>query len=160
MNLHRSETFVLAVVPFDQIAINFGRGSETSKFAGASGALQGTGEDLCERQSGQPFAQPPGIAFATLGQRHIGKPRMLARETPGGFAVPREIKDWKDFAHGVLSLSSQFDFAEFLGVLHEIHCVHSNGALICDWNMNVSVPNINRNLNTLPIMAHFPAIRA
>ena len=67
MNLHRSETFVIAVVPFDQVAIDFGCGPEAGQFAGASGALQGTREDLHERQSGQPFAKPAGIAFATLG---------------------------------------------------------------------------------------------
>src|SRR5258708_11270979 len=99
MNLHRSETFVLAVVPFDQIAIDFGCGRKAGQFAGASSALQGAREYLRERQSGQPFPKPTGIAFASLGERHIRKPRMLAREAPGGFAVPREIKDWKDFAH-------------------------------------------------------------
>src|SRR6266576_3679176 len=69
MNLRRSETFVLAVVPFDQIAINFGCGPEATDFAGASGALQRTREDLRERKSGQPFAKPAGIAFAAISGR-------------------------------------------------------------------------------------------
>src|SRR5258708_32105187 len=51
-NHQRSETFELAVVPLDQIGIDFGCGPEAGQFAGASGALQGTREDLCESQSG------------------------------------------------------------------------------------------------------------
>src|SRR5437879_3016867 len=99
MNLHRSETFVLAVVPFDQITINFGSGPEAGQFTGTSCALQWACEDLREGQSGQAFAKPAGIAFATLGQGHIGKPRMLAAEAPGSFAVPRQIKHWKMLVH-------------------------------------------------------------
>src|SRR6266700_3825310 len=98
MNLHRSETFVFAVVPFDQIWIDFGCAAEAGQFAGASGALQRTRQDLREVQSGEPFAKPAGIAFATLGQRQIGKPRMLTGKAPGGLAVARQINHWKDVA--------------------------------------------------------------
>jgi hypothetical protein len=35
-----------------------------------------------------------GILFTTLGQWQIGKSRMLPREAPGSFAVPREINRW------------------------------------------------------------------
>src|SRR5437762_1043309 len=99
MNLHRSETFVLAVVPFNQIGIDLRCGPEAGQFAGASGALQGTREDLREGQSGESFAEPAGIAFATLGQRQIGKPRMLTGKAPGGLAVADEINHWKNFTH-------------------------------------------------------------
>src|SRR6185436_3753440 len=99
MNLLGPETFVLSIIPFDQIAIDFGCGPEARQFAGASGALQGTREDLRESQSSEPFPKSAGIAFATPGQRHIGKARMLACEAPGGFAVPRQINRWKNVAH-------------------------------------------------------------
>src|SRR5882672_7306832 len=99
MNVHRSAAFVFAVVPFDQVPIDFGRGPEASQFAGASGALQRTREDLRKGQSRQPFPKPAGIAFATLGERYISQPCMLAREAPGGLAVPCQINHWKNFAH-------------------------------------------------------------
>src|SRR5436309_7579774 len=99
MNLDRAETFVLAVVPFDQIVIDFGCGAEAGQFAGASGTLQGTRENLCKCQSGQPFPKPSGVAFATLGQGQIGQSRMLALQAPSGLAVTHQINHWKDLAH-------------------------------------------------------------
>jgi hypothetical protein len=95
MNLDRSETFVFSVVPFDQVAIDFGYGPEAGQFARASSALQGTREDLREGQSRQPFPKPAGVAFATLSQWQIGNSRMLPCQAPGGFAVPRPINRWK-----------------------------------------------------------------
>jgi hypothetical protein len=41
MDLDRSMTFVIPVVPFDQIAIDFGCGSEACQFAGTRSTLQG-----------------------------------------------------------------------------------------------------------------------
>jgi hypothetical protein len=99
MNLDRSESFVLAVVPFDQFGIGFGCSPEASQFACAGGALQGTREDLCEGPPSQPFPKAVRIALAPLGQRHIGKPRVPAREAPGSLSVARQIKLWKSFAH-------------------------------------------------------------
>src|SRR5438093_13678416 len=107
MNLRRSETFIFAIVPFDQVAIDFGCVSEASHFAGASGALQGTREDLREHSFSQPSPKPAGVAFATLGQRQIGQFRMLAREAPGGLAMPRQIKRRKNFAHAATSADRQ-----------------------------------------------------
>src|SRR2546430_9421533 len=88
------DPFDPAVVPFDQITIDFGWPPEPGQFAGASGALQGTREDLREGQSGEPLPEPSGIAFAMFGQRQIGKPRMLARKAPGGLAVAHQINHW------------------------------------------------------------------
>src|SRR5438045_7370891 len=76
MDLDRSATFVIPVVPFDQIAIDLGCTSEPGQFASASSALQGTRKDLRKGASDQPFAETAGIVFATLCQRQIGKSRM------------------------------------------------------------------------------------
>src|SRR5437667_5908934 len=99
MDFDRSETFVLAVVPFDQIPIHFGCGAKAGQFAGASRSLQGTRENLCKYHSGQPLPKPLGVAFSTLSQRQIGQSRMLARQAPRGLAVAREIYYRKGLAH-------------------------------------------------------------
>src|SRR5580765_1770618 len=114
-NLRGSQTFELAVVPFDQIVIHFGDGSEAGEFAGASRTLQRTGENLCKSQSGQPFAKPASVAFPTLGQRHIGQSRVLSRETPGGLAVPRQINRRKRFVHGASLIAGQISESENSG---------------------------------------------
>ncbi len=71
---------VFSVVPFDQIGIRFGHGSEASEFTGASSALQRTGENLGNDQSAQPFPKPLGVVFAAFGQRQIGQARVLTRK--------------------------------------------------------------------------------
>src|SRR6476659_8337068 len=67
VNLRRPETFIFAIVPFDQVVIDFGCLPEASQFAGARSTVQGTRKDLREDQSGQPSPKPAGVAFATLG---------------------------------------------------------------------------------------------
>ena len=86
---------VFAVVPFDQIAIDFRRRAEAGQLAGARRALQRTGEHLGKRHSAQPLAKRAGVPFAALGQRQIGQPGVLAREAPRGFAVPGQVNDRK-----------------------------------------------------------------
>jgi hypothetical protein len=77
-NLDRTATLILAVVPFQQIVIDRGLGSETSQLAGPGGALQGTGEDLRQPQSLQPLPETAGVALTTFGKRQVGQSRMLA----------------------------------------------------------------------------------
>src|ERR1700751_5791356 len=97
-NLYGADTFVITVIPFDQIAIDFGYRAKACQFAGSHGALQWTRPHLRENQSGQPFSKTRGVALATLGQRQVGNPRVLARYAPGGLAVARQING-KNCAH-------------------------------------------------------------
>src|SRR6266576_4985976 len=90
---------VFSVVPFDQIGIDFGHGTEASQFAGASGSLQQAGEHLGDAKFAQSFPEPSGVAGAALSQWQIGQSRMLAGEAPSGFAVAGQVNDWKCFAH-------------------------------------------------------------
>ena len=99
MNLRRSKSFIVAVVPFDQIAIDFGGGREASQFTSASGALQWTSEDLRESQSGQPRSKVTCVALASLGQRQFSKTSVLAAKAPCGLAVSRQVKHGKNFSH-------------------------------------------------------------
>src|SRR5213079_122975 len=101
VNLDGSKTFIIAVVPFDQIGIDLGCRAEARWFTRSNGALQRTGEHFGENQSSQALPQPLGVEFAATGQRQIGKPRMLARDAPGGFAMARQIDYGKNFGrHG------------------------------------------------------------
>src|SRR5207253_8764849 len=95
MNLRRSKSFIVAVVPFDQIAIDFGGGREASQFTSASDALQWTSEDLRESQSGQPRSKVTCVALASLGQRQVSKTSVLAATAPGGLGVSRVVQPGK-----------------------------------------------------------------
>jgi hypothetical protein len=99
MPARKSETFVFAVVPFDQIAIDLGRGPEASQFAGASGSLRGTREDFCEGQFGRLYLDPAGVAPAALGQQHSSYARRLPRRAPADLTAPRQIGHWKILTH-------------------------------------------------------------
>jgi hypothetical protein len=56
MDLGRASTFILAVVPFEQIVIDFDCGAEAGQLTCPPCALQGTGKHLGEGQSFQPFS--------------------------------------------------------------------------------------------------------
>src|SRR5947199_940853 len=101
MNLRGSKSFIIAVVPFDQIAIDFGGGREASQFTSASGALQWTSENLREGQSRQTFPKPPCVPFASLSQWQISQTRMLAGQAPSSLAMAREVKLRKNSNHVV-----------------------------------------------------------
>src|SRR5436309_3768822 len=92
-------TLILAIVPFEQVPVDFSRSSKASQLAGPGGTLQGAGQHLGESHSTQPFLQPAGIALATFGERQVGQARVLARERPGGFPVSSQVNDRQHFVH-------------------------------------------------------------
>jgi hypothetical protein len=55
-NLRRSKTFVIAIIPFDQIAIVLCYCAESGQFTRPNGALRRTRENLGENKSRQPLA--------------------------------------------------------------------------------------------------------
>ena len=77
-NLSRTASFVLAIVPFDQVLINVSDWFEAGQFTGPGRTLQGTGQHQGKRQSLEPFTKPSCGALATIGERKIGQPGMLA----------------------------------------------------------------------------------
>src|SRR5262249_37580207 len=95
---------ILAIVPFDQVPVDFSHGAKASQLAGPGRTLQGAGKHLGESHSTQPFLQPTGIALATFGERQIGQSRVLARERPRGFSVSGQVNDGKLVAHDLLFL--------------------------------------------------------
>jgi hypothetical protein len=99
VDLCRSAALILAVVPFDQVGVDFGHGAKAGQFAGPNRALQRAGKDLDKGQSPQPLTESAGVALAAFGQRQIGAAGVLAGETPGSLAMPRQVNDRKGFAH-------------------------------------------------------------
>src|SRR6516164_1675544 len=95
----RAAAFILAIVPLDQVGIDLGYTAKSGQLAGASRALQGTGEDLGKSQSTQPLAEGAGITFAAFGQGQVGPAGVLPGQAPGGLAVPRQVDNRKQFAH-------------------------------------------------------------
>src|SRR2546425_6261126 len=93
-------TFIRAVVPLDEIALDLRRGAEASQLARPDRPLQGTGEHRGEGQSLQPLSEPESLGFAVPGQWHVGQARVLTRDGPGRLTVPRQIREGKRVAHG------------------------------------------------------------
>ena len=86
-NLFRRESFVLAIVPLDQVGLDIGKLAKPSEFAGFAGALERTREDQCKGDLGQNRFENPRGCSSVFGQWNIGDARMSAIETPLGFAV-------------------------------------------------------------------------
>jgi hypothetical protein len=108
MDFHRPETLVFAIVPFHKIAIDFGLDAEAGKFTGPCRALQGTCEYASERTSSELLPELAGVALALVGEREIGQPGMLTRESPCGLTVSCEVNDWQRLTHGNASSKSVF----------------------------------------------------
>jgi len=87
-DVNRAAALILAVVPFDQVGVNFGDVSKTRQFAGPPGTLQRAGKHLGEGESPKSFSESSGDLLAVLGQRQIGTPGMLPSKAPGRFTVP------------------------------------------------------------------------
>src|SRR5262249_32440569 len=60
---------ILAVVPFEQVPVDFGHSSKARQLAGSGSTLQRAGKHLGESHSAQPFLKPARIALATFCQR-------------------------------------------------------------------------------------------
>src|SRR6266576_1868257 len=105
-DLVRAETLVLTVVPFDQIAIDFGNCPEPRQLTCPCGALQWARKNLSEIQSSQSFSERAGVLLAALRQWKIGKPRMLTRQAPRGLAVPGQVNNRKLLVDGSVPMGS------------------------------------------------------
>src|SRR5262249_24651470 len=95
----------IAVIPFDQIPVDFRHSSKTSQLTRPLGALQWASQHLGESQSTQSFLQPARIAFATLCERQIRKSSVFARDSPRGFPVSCQISDLKRLVHRLTASS-------------------------------------------------------
>jgi hypothetical protein len=99
VNIGSEASFILAVVPFEQIAIDFVYCPEAGQYACADRALQGTGGYLGESESTEPLSKIAGVPLALLCQWQIRQPRVLARQGPGGLSMPRQVNNWEAVDH-------------------------------------------------------------
>jgi hypothetical protein len=106
VDVNGSATLVIAIVPFDQIPVDFSDSSKASQLTGAPGTLQWAGKHLGKTQSAQPFLEPARIALATFCERQVSKSRVLTRESPSGFPVSCQVNDLKRSVGGFTYLHS------------------------------------------------------
>ena len=79
-----------AVVPFEQIGIDFRAGTKASQLACPGSALQGTGEDMAERKPTQLDADLACVLLATFIERQVRSAGFLMRIRPCRVAMPSE----------------------------------------------------------------------
>ena len=99
MNLLCSPALILAVVPFEQLAINLGKRSKAGQLAGPCCTLQRASKNLGEAECFQPLSQTESVTLAALSERQISNSRVLARQAPGRLTMPGEVNHWRHFAH-------------------------------------------------------------
>src|SRR5215472_3568201 len=95
LNVRAAETFVLAVVPLDQVGIDLRFCPEAGQFTRPPRTLKRAGQHAGEFQPCQPFAETEGVAFAALRQREVGTTGMLTGHGPGCLTVPGQVDDGK-----------------------------------------------------------------
>src|SRR6185436_9896547 len=98
-DLGGAASFVGAVVPFDEVAIDLRHATKARKLAGPGCALQRAREYLRERQSAQALAEAPRILLAALRQRDVGQTGVLTGQAPRSFAMAGQIDGGQRFAH-------------------------------------------------------------
>src|SRR5262249_8214648 len=97
-NLGRSAAIVIAVVPLDEVGIDFRHRPEADQLTSTHGATQRTGKYLRERQSFQSRPESSGVSLPLFGQRQIGERCVVTRSAPGRGAMSRHVNDAEFFA--------------------------------------------------------------
>jgi hypothetical protein len=94
-----SEAFILAIIPFDEIGIDFSNGPKPGQLACPARASQRTREHLHENQSLEASAEPPGGLLALDREWEVGESSVLASQGPSSFAVPSQINHGEFLTH-------------------------------------------------------------
>src|SRR5882762_6503999 len=100
MDLDRGKTLILAIIPLEQIAIDFGYGPEPGQLTSPRRTLQWARKHFFKIQSSQSFSERACILLAALCKWKVSQPCMLTREAPLGLAVPGQVNNRKLVAHG------------------------------------------------------------
>src|ERR1700761_1019242 len=88
MDRFGGDALIVSVVPFDEVGIDHGLITEPGDCTGVSRALHRACQDRREMVGRQHGPQGGGDTPPVLGQRNIGRARMLPAQTPGRLAMP------------------------------------------------------------------------
>ena len=89
-NLRRPSTFVVAVIPLDQICIDRGDSAEAGEFARSPCALKRTGEYVAKAHGAKTSAQRSGVILTARCQGDVRAAGVLMRDRPGSLAVANQ----------------------------------------------------------------------
>jgi hypothetical protein len=107
-NVDTTAAFILAIIPLDEVRIYIGDGAKPSQFTSLARPLEWASEHSYESQSFETLSESSRRMFATLSEGEVREPSVLARQTPGGFTVARQINYGKFVCHLVLFPTSGF----------------------------------------------------
>src|SRR5271170_2615271 len=89
-DLARLPSFVVAVVPLQEVGIDLGSLAEPGQRAGARRALKRAREDFVKRETRKAPLERARLALALFRQRNVGAPGVPAACAPFRFAVSDE----------------------------------------------------------------------
>jgi hypothetical protein len=102
---------ILAIIPLDQVAIDFRDCSKPGELASPSGALQGTRENFGESYAFQAVSQAASVALPCFRQRQVYHSRVLTCDRPGCLSVPGQVNDRKFLADSIVSVHPYYPAA-------------------------------------------------
>jgi hypothetical protein len=91
MDLCECPPFVMTVIPLDQVPVERCEAAKAGEFTGSERPPERTREHVIELQVFESGAERASLFLAMGCERKIGKPGVLARDTPSGLSVPHEI---------------------------------------------------------------------
>ena len=78
MDLFRGQSFVLPIVPFNEVGIDFSLRAEARELAGLSGAMKRARQNQRERRPFQEWFELSGDVPTVLRQRDVGRAGVLS----------------------------------------------------------------------------------
>src|SRR5580700_1235659 len=121
-NLGGRTAFVIAVIPFEKVGLDFCLRAEARYFAGAPRAFKGAHQHQTETLTCELFADPGGLHFAGRRERKIGATRVCPRETPGGLSVPNEPNHFSMMRYGTCLMQRMDLYHRAPGFLRSLLC--------------------------------------
>ena len=91
-DVHGAPTFVITVVPFSEVRLDFGAPTQGNQCTGPLSPSARATEHMGEFGVAQSLPKLSCFLFAMFGQRNVGASRMLVGHRPGGFTVPNKIE--------------------------------------------------------------------
>lgn len=91
MDLRECPPFVMTVIPLDQLLVERCEAGKAGELTGSERPPERAREHVIEVQVFESGVERASLFLAVGRERKIGKPGVLARDTPSGLSVPHEI---------------------------------------------------------------------